>query len=215
MIPDFTVCTVSFHEQKHAAGAIAVCADALITHDRDFSPVRSLLVLPWRTSGIVSIMQIIVRKEARRLVVLVDGREEGSHPVTLGRNWAADKAVEGDEATPLGEFYICAKNPRSKFFLSLCISYPNAEDAERGLEADLITPAEHTAILDATARRAMPPQNTRLGGQIYIHGEDPRAAAPAGALVSSGTRGCIALQNSAMQELFDRTALGTLVIITR
>ena len=160
-------------------------------------------------------MQIIVRKEARRLVVSVDGREERSYPVTLGRNWDADKAVEGDEATPLGEFYICAKNPRSRFFLSLCISYPNAEDAERGLSADLITPAEHAAILDAMARRAMPPQNTRLGGEIYIHGEDPRAAAPTGALVPSGTRGCIALRNSAMQELFDRAALGTPVIITK
>jgi murein L,D-transpeptidase YafK len=160
-------------------------------------------------------VQIIVRKEARLLLVLTDGREERSYPVTLGRNWAADKAVEGDEATPLGEFYICAKNPRSRFFLSLCISYPNAEDAERGLSADLITPAEHAAILDAMARRAMPPQNTRLGGEIYIHGEDPRAAAAAGALVSSGTRGCIALPNSAMQELFDRTALGTPVIITK
>jgi hypothetical protein len=79
----------------------------------------------------------------------------------------------------------------------------------------LITPAEHAAILDATARRAMPPQNTRLGGQIYIHGEDPRVAAPAGELVRPGTRGFIALQNSAMQELFDRTTLGTPVIITR
>lgn len=160
-------------------------------------------------------MQIIVRKEARLLLVRTDGREQRSYAVTLGRNWAADKAVEGDEATPLGEFYICAKNPRSRFFLSLCISYPNAEDAERGLSADLITPAEHTAILEAMAHRAMPPQNTRLGGEIYIHGEDPRAAAPAGALVSSGTRGCIALRNSAMQELFDRTALGTPVIITK
>ncbi len=160
-------------------------------------------------------MQIIVRKEARLLLVSTDGREQRSYPVTLGRNWAADKAVEGDEATPLGEFYICAKNPRSRFFLSLCISYPNAEDAERGLSADLITPAEHAAILDAMARRAMPPQNTRLGGEIYIHGEDPRAAARAGALVSLGTRGCLALRNSAMQELFDRTALGTPVIITK
>jgi murein L,D-transpeptidase YafK len=160
-------------------------------------------------------MQIIVRKKARLLVVLADDREERSYPVTLGRNWAADKGVEGDEATPLGEFYICAKNPRSKFFLSMCISYPNAEDAERGLEANLITPAQHTAILDAMARRAMPPQNTRLGGEIYIHGEDLRARAPAGALVPSGTRGCIALCNSAMQELFDRTDLGAPVTITR
>jgi murein L,D-transpeptidase YafK len=153
-------------------------------------------------------MQIIVQKEACLLRVLGDACAERSYPVTLGRNWAADKAVEGDEATPLGEFYICAKNLRSKFFLSMCISYPNAEDAERGLSANLITPAEHSAILEAIHRRAVPPQNTRLGGEIYIHGQ-------LGASLSSGTRGCISLDNSAMQELFDRTAIGTSVTIVR
>jgi murein L,D-transpeptidase YafK len=158
-------------------------------------------------------MRIIVRKEARLLLVFYEGRQERSYPVTLGRNWAADKAVEGDEATPLGEFYVCAKNPRSKFFLSMCLSYPNAEDADRGLAANLITPAEHAAIVEAVRRRATPPQHTRLGGEIYIHGEDPRAAAPAGAR-GSGTRGCIALENSAMQELFERTAIGTPVTIS-
>ena len=159
-------------------------------------------------------MQLVVHKQARQLLVLQDGRRERAYAVTLGRNWAADKEIEGDEATPLGEFYICAKNPRSKFFLSLCISYPNAEDAERGLEKRLITPEEHMAILDALRRRVMPPQHTRLGGEIYIHGEDPRAPSSAGGTAPPGTRGCIALENSAMRELFESTALGTPVLIT-
>jgi lipoprotein-anchoring transpeptidase ErfK/SrfK len=60
----------------------------------------------------------------------------------------------------------------------------------------------------------MPPQHTRLGGEIYIHGEDPRPPPPAGRQESPGTRGCIAMENSAMQELFERTALGTPVTIT-
>jgi murein L,D-transpeptidase YafK len=160
-------------------------------------------------------VRLIVRKEAHLLAVLVDGREEAVYPVTLGRNWAADKAVEGDEATPLGDFYVCAKNPKSRFFLSMCLSYPNAEDAARGLAAHLITRAEHDAILDAIGRGAMPPQHTRLGGEIYIHGQEriPQATAdgPSG---PRGTRGCIALENAAMQELYERTALGTPVVIT-
>jgi murein L,D-transpeptidase YafK len=160
-------------------------------------------------------MQIIVRKEARLLLVFRAGRQERSYPVTLGRNWAADKTVEGDEATPLGEFYVCAKNPRSQFFLSMCLSYPSAEDAERGLAGNLITPAEHTAIVEAIRRRATPPQHTRLGGEIYIHGEDVLKPAPAAGKAFPGTRGCIALENSAMQELFERTAIGTPVIVTR
>ena len=159
-------------------------------------------------------MQIIIRKTERLLLVSVDGREQRRYPVQLGRNWTVDKAVEGDEATPLGEFYVCAKNPRSRFFLSMCISYPNAEDAERGLASHLITPAEHGAILDAIRRRAMPPQHTRLGGEIYLHGEDSGAQRAPDAGSSPGTRGCVALGNSAMQELYDRTELGTAVLIT-
>ncbi len=163
---------------------------------------------------VAGIMQIVVRKEARLLLVVVDGVQERAYPVTLGRNWAADKAVEGDEATPLGEFYICAKNPHSKFFLSMCISYPNDEDAERGLSGVLITAAEHAAILEAIRRRAMPPQRTRLGGEIYIHGEDPHPPRAPSASATLGTRGCIGLRNCAMRELFERASLGTPVIIT-
>jgi murein L,D-transpeptidase YafK len=154
--------------------------------------------------------RIVVHKAARTLVVYRGDRAERHYPVALGRNSTADKAIEGDEATPLGEFFICAKNPRSQFFLSMCLSYPNAEDAERGLAANLITPAEHAAILAALARRAMPPQHTRLGGEIYIHGQ-PGARAAAS---ENGTRGCIALDDPAMRELFDLSTIGTPVLIT-
>jgi murein L,D-transpeptidase YafK len=151
--------------------------------------------------------RIVVAKTARQLTLMCGSRVERAYPVTLGRNAGADKAVEGDEATPVGEFYVCAKNPRSRHFLSLCISYPNAEDAERGLAAGLIDGAEHAQILQAIAARKMPPQRTRLGGEIYIHGRsehfNPR-----------GTRGCIALNNPDMQDLYDRVAIGTAVTIT-
>jgi murein L,D-transpeptidase YafK len=151
--------------------------------------------------------RIVVAKKARQLDLMCGSRLERSYPVILGRNADADKAVEGDEATPLGEFYVCAKNPRSKHFLSLCISYPNAEDAERGLAAGLIDAAEHAQILHAIGAKKMPPQRTGLGGEIYIHGRgvrsDPR-----------GTRGCIALNNADMEDLYDRVAIGTAVTIT-
>jgi murein L,D-transpeptidase YafK len=154
--------------------------------------------------------RLVIEKAARTLYLYVGTRLQGRFPVALGRNWAADKAVEGDEATPLGEFYICSKNPRSKFFLSMCLSYPNAEDAERGLAGGLINPAEHRDILMAVCERRLPPQGTRLGGEIYIHGQDPsaRLGAP-----KDWTRGCIALENGAMQHLYERIALGTPVLI--
>jgi hypothetical protein len=86
------------------------------------------------------------------------------------------------------------------------ISYPNAEDAERGLAARLIDADEHRQILDAIRATGMPPQHTRLGGEIYIHGrgmhDDPQ-----------GTRGRIALNDDDMQDLYDRVGIGTSVTI--
>lgn len=155
--------------------------------------------------------RIVIEKSARTLRLYVGERLDRSYPIALGRNWAADKAVEGDEATPLGEFYVCSKNPRSKFYLSLCLSYPNAEDAERGLAAGLISTEEHAQIIAAMRSKSLPPQRTRLGGEIYIHGQDP--SAPAGAPPKDWTRGCIAVENDAMRDLFERVVLGTPVII--
>ena len=150
--------------------------------------------------------RIIVAKQARRLSLLSGPDVLRAYPIELGRNSAMDKSVEGDEATPLGNFYICARNPRSRYFLSLCISYPNAEHAERGLAAGLIGAAEHGQILDALKAGRMPLQHARLGGEIYIHGHGGRGA-------PQGTRGCIALSDADMQELYDRAAIGTPVAI--
>jgi len=147
---------------------------------------------------------IRIEKGRRRLqITTVDG-VLCEYPVKLGRNAAADKAVEGDLATPLGEFYVCAKNPHSKFFLSLCVSYPNADDAARGLECGLISAAQHEEILAAIGARKIPPQHTALGGEIYIHGDGHR---------SESTRGCIALENAAMQRVYDAAEIGTPVVI--
>jgi len=155
-------------------------------------------------------LKIVIDKKSGTLS-LFDGEKLAlAHPVALGRNSAADKAVEGDEATPVGEFYVCARNPRSKFFLSLCLSYPNAEDAQRGLASGLIGADEHAAILQALRERRLPPQHTALGGEIYIHGQPTETS---GEHLKNWTRGCIAVSNAVMQELYDRVPLGTPVII--
>jgi murein L,D-transpeptidase YafK len=152
--------------------------------------------------------RILIEKAARRLRLSCTNGSERDYPVMLGRNAGVDKQVEGDHATPLGDFYVCAKNPRSRYFLSLCLSYPNALHAARGLERGLIDVEEHGRIMQALALGRMPPQHTRLGGEIYIHGHaDTGGAAP------RGTRGCIAVDNAAMRDLFDAAVLGTPVRI--
>ena len=146
---------------------------------------------------------ILVERSRRRLTLRVPGCAPRSFPVAVGRNASADKAVEGDEATPLGAFVVCAKNPRSRYTRSLCLTYPNAEDADRGLRAGLIDAAEHAAIHAAIRAGRMPPQTTRLGGEIYLHG----GRGP------DGTRGCIALDDAAIHEIFETVTLGTPVRI--
>ena len=93
--------------------------------------------------------EIIVAKAARLLRLVLPGEPERCYPVKIGRNAGSDKTVEGDCATPLGDFTICARNPQSRFFLSLCLSYPNAAHAARGLAEGLIDAADYAAILAA------------------------------------------------------------------
>ncbi len=83
----------------------------------------------------------------------------------------------------------------------------------RGLAAGLISAAEHAQILEAFAPRRTPPQHTRLGGEIYIHGEDPAAVASRHRAHKDWTRGCIALENPAMRELYGLVSVGTPVVI--
>ena len=80
-----------------------------------------------------------------------------TYKIALGFEPTGDKEIEGDGKTPEGDFYIFTKNSESKFYLSLGVSYPNIEDAKRGLENELITQEEHDAILKAINEKKMPP----------------------------------------------------------
>jgi murein L,D-transpeptidase YafK len=124
--------------------------------------------------------------------------------VGLGLSPIEDKMQEGDRRTPEGEFYIFTKNHKSAYFLSLGLSYPNVEDAERGLRDGLINRREYGQIIEAIRRKVMPPQNTALGGEIYIHGRGSQ---------TDWTWGCVALDDAEMQELFDAVPVRTAVII--
>ncbi len=150
--------------------------------------------------------KIIIDKEARRLFLYSDDELIKIYPISLGLDPIGDKEVQGDRRTPEGEFYVCNKNPASKYYLSLGISYPNIEDAERGLLEGLITKQEYNAIVRAIKAGRKPPWNTALGGAICIHG---------GGIPWDWTHGCIAMRNSDIEELFRIIPVGTPVIITR
>lgn len=148
--------------------------------------------------------RIVVHKRERKLEFYSEDKLLRTYRIGLGFNPVADKVKEGDGATPEGDFYVFVKNSRSSYYLSLGISYPNAEDAERGLDAGLISKAQYGAIIEALHKKLAPPQYTKLGGLIYIHGHGSS---------SDWTWGCVALENQDMKELFDAVSVGTPVKI--
>ena len=148
--------------------------------------------------------RIVVIKSRRLLELYSHGSVVRTYRVGLGLNPVDDKRRQGDRATPEGDFYIFTKNDKSAYFLSLGVSYPNIEDAERGVRDGLISRAQHDAIVKAIKRKTAPPQHTALGGDIYIHGNGAS---------SDWTWGCVALENEDIQELYNAVGVGTPVTI--
>ena len=132
--------------------------------------------------------------KAKRELQLFDGTNlVKTYRVALGSNPVPPKERRGDRATPEGSYFICRKNPQSQYHLSLGISYPGPADAKRGLAAGLITKAEYQSILKADAERKTPPMNTKLGGDLFVHGN---GSSP------DWTWGCIAVEDSDIEELY-------------
>jgi hypothetical protein len=131
---------------------------------------------------------IVVNKLRRQLILYEKGVVEAIYPIGLGFNAIDDKLFAGDRATPEGRYQVVSKLPNSKFFKALLINYPNDEDRRRFAEAK---------------RRKLIPANAKIGGLIEIHGGGKEAA----------TLGCIGLNNDQMQDLYNRAAVGTPVVI--
>lgn len=134
-----------------------------------------------------------ILKEERLLFVMKGDKELVKFKVALGFNPYGDKVKLKDGCTPEGRFYICEvltnPKPSSSYGpFSLRVSYPNIEDARRGLKDKIINKAEYLGIVRAIHKGEMPPQKTGLGGSIKIHGGDY-------GVNSDWTLGCVALNN--------------------
>jgi murein L,D-transpeptidase YafK len=129
---------------------------------------------------------VLVLKSQRVLRLLNRGRTVAEYPVRLGLNPVGHKQREGDFRTPEGFYELSRRNPRSDFFLSLEVSYPNDFDRRRARS------------------NGHPP-----GGLIMIHGQPnlPRKSAEYYAR-NDWTDGCIAVSNSAMVDIWLRASVG-------
>lgn len=131
---------------------------------------------------------ILVLKGERRLILFRQGTPFREYRISMG-NGANEgpKRFEGDGRTPEGLYVIDWRNPNSLAYLSLHISYPNAED---------IAYAES--------------QGRRPGGDIMIHGIN-NGWGFLGALqrTRDWTAGCIAVTNREMRQIWSLVPDGT------
>jgi murein L,D-transpeptidase YafK len=148
--------------------------------------------------------RIEVLKSKRQLILYSGDRIVKTYRIGLGFTPEGSKARQGDGRTPEGSYYVCSKNPKSLYFLSLGLSYPNEADASRGLKEGLISTAQFQQITAAIKRGGVPLWNTALGGEIFIHGAGSK---------KDWTWGCVALENEDIQELFSAVPKGTPVTI--
>lgn len=159
-------------------------------------------------------LKIVVFKSGHQLTLYSGDTAIKSYSVSLGVAGMGDKIKAGDHKTPEGNFYICQKEKYASEVVYLGtrwmrISYPNIEDADRGLASGLIDKATRDQIVEANNRGEIPPQNTALGGGVGIHGGvDVNGT-------GDWTFGCTALRNAFIEEFYDYVPLGTTVTIYR
>jgi len=124
--------------------------------------------------------RIIVRKSEHRLYLLKAGEVLRSYRVALGLNPTGQKERSGDFRTPEGRYMLARRNPRSDYFLSIAVSYPNQQDVRR-------------------ARR----NHWNAGGSIMIHGQPNQPhMGPDYYEKNDWTDGCIALSDADMLEVW-------------
>lgn len=139
------------------------------------------------TGGMLMADKLVVRKSERRLLVLRQGQVLREYKVALGLNPRGHKEREGDSRTPEGQYKLIRRNPRSEFFLSMEISYPNGADVARARS-----------------------KGVKPGGAIMLHGwpNIPRKTSDY-YQTADWTDGCIAVSNSDMVEIWLMTPIET------
>ena len=137
--------------------------------------------------------KIVVIKGEHKMMLLRSGTVIRSYQVSLGRGGKGQKMRGGDHKTLEGAYVIDWRNSKSRFHLSLHISYPNATDIQRAREHGFAP-----------------------GGDIMIHGlQNGLGWIGRFQRVSDWTDGCIAVTDSEMCQIWRAVPDGTPIGIRR
>jgi murein L,D-transpeptidase YafK len=134
--------------------------------------------------------RVIVDKSERMLYLFKAGKAYKEYRISLGGFPKGPKLKRGDLRTPEGVYTLDWRNPRSRYYKSIHISYPNDQDRIR---------AEQLGV--------------DPGGDIMLHGEHYLPALKRTIRRAQSqkdwTEGCIALNNEFMDEIWQEVADGT------
>ena len=143
------------------------------------------------SAGLPPVELVVVYKSRQTMELLAGNEVVRSYQVALGRNPLGRKERAGDFRTPEGSYIIDWHKENSRFYKSLHISYPNSRDR-------------------AEAKN----QGRSPGGNIMIHGL-PKGFEDLADVhyMRNWTKGCIAVNNAEMEEIWQLVADGTPIII--
>ena len=131
------------------------------------------------------VTSVVVHKGRRQMQLFHFNQVLETYRFQLGWAPTGHKRFEGDGKTPEGQYWIDRRNPRSRFHLSLGISYPNEADIEYARS------------------QGRPP-----GGDIFIHGTpDEFKNEP------DWTWGCIAVTNKEIEVIYSMVRDGTPIFL--
>lgn len=133
-----------------------------------------------------AVTKVVVEKGGRKMQLFHNERVLKTYKVSLGFAAQGHKQFEGDGKTPEGAYFIDRRNPKSRYHLSLGVSYPNQADIEF---------AES--------------QNKKPGGEIFIHGKTGYRGDNKG----DWTFGCIAVPDRQMEDIYAMVRDGTPILI--
>lgn len=131
--------------------------------------------------------RVVVVKSTRTLTLMAKDKVVRSYKVALGGEPVGAKQHEGDHKTPEGLYVLDRRNPKSRFYKSIHISYPNEQDRQKAAQLG-VSP----------------------GGDVMVHGL-PNGFGWLGAThrVKDWTDGCIAVTDKEMDEIWELVRDGT------
>lgn len=197
-----------------AHGATILPIHAVSPMDRQAAPDHFMSAVKRVPMPQVEADEVWVRVDLHdRQLFIYRGKEmitRVSH-VGIGNSGAQRVRLRGSRMTPIGEFKIERINRQSQFNTFYGINYPSKEVAEEAFTTGLLSDAEYQRFLRDKQRRGMAPTNTRLGGNIGIHGlgnRDPQIHER-----YDWTDGCVALKDEDLKRIDPWLRPGTKVVI--